>query len=161
MSSETTNMTQCYTQREEQEIRVLMHFKYLYSKYGEGNSGENFRKFGEMCMKLAASNFGYELAFDSVEECYPPKNTFDAIKMAFALTNRFLTLNDSDAKVICSVIIQCLEFEMQDIHLTQTIEREIKNKDLIVRFGASNVAFLDNSWGAGLLDYHACMSMMC
>lgn len=160
MSSETTNMAQCYSQREEQEIRVLMHFKHLYSKYGEGDAGANFRKFGEMCMKLTASNFGYELAFDSMDECYPPKNTFDAIRIAFVLTNRFLTLNDSDAKVICSAIIQCLEFEMQDIHLTQRIEREIRNKNLIVCFGASNVAFLDNSWGDGLLDYHACMSMM-
>lgn len=43
---------------------------------------------------------------------------------------------------------------------TQREEQEIRNKNLIVRYGASNVAFLDNSWGDGLLDYHACMSMM-
>lgn len=145
--------------REDQEIRVLMHFKHLYTKYGENDTRENFNKFGEMCMRLATSNFGYELVFNSVEECYPPKNAFDALRIAFVLTNRFLTLNDGDARLICSNIMKCLELEMQNVQLTKTIEREIKNKDLIVCFGPSNVAFLDNSWG-DLLDYHACMAMM-
>lgn len=144
-----------YTNRELQELRVLVYFKYLYTKYTKENeiyaTEKNFKDFGELTMRLAASIFENELVCN-FNDIYPPKDNFDLVSIMFSLTDKYLTHGDDKCKEIAKIFADGIVFN--DIKITSMFEREAINQDVIMRMGSSNVRFLDNSWGR-LLDSSA------